>query len=288
MVTAFLSVGLSLVGVGAAAAAGSDTATAPFYLALGGSASLGYQPTEDSPKGGPTDQGYANDLVSYEAARGVAVQLTQLGCGGETTTSMLYGGSRCNQSDGTQLAEAISFLEAHQDDTGLVTIDLGFNNIRDCLANETVDEACVTSGLNAVSEELPTILSYLKDAAGPDVSFVGVGHYDPFLADALTDAAGSGPSFALASAGIVDRLNVELRDAYHDAGMPMADVAAAFEGGGFVHHRTRSRVVVSDAAYACALTWMCQPAPYGPDLHPNAAGYATIADAIEDELHSPW
>jgi lysophospholipase L1-like esterase len=31
---------------------------------------------------------------------------------------------------------------------------------------------------------------------------------------------------------------------------------------------------------ACELTWMCYSAPFGPDDHPNDAGYALIAQAI--------
>jgi lysophospholipase L1-like esterase len=31
-------------------------------------------------------------------------------------------------------------------------------------------------------------------------------------------------------------------------------------------------------------TWICAPAPLGPDNHPNAAGYAVIADAFAAEL----
>jgi hypothetical protein len=30
----------------------------------------------------------------------------------------------------------------------------------------------------------------------------------------------------------------------------------------------------------CALTWMCYSTPFGPDDHPNDAGYALIAQAI--------
>jgi lysophospholipase L1-like esterase len=29
---------------------------------------------------------------------------------------------------------------------------------------------------------------------------------------------------------------------------------------------------------------MCQPAPYGPNLHPNVSGYEIIASAIANKL----
>jgi lysophospholipase L1-like esterase len=284
LTTGLLAVGLGgLVGVGPAGAADS---TSPFLLVLGGSASVGWQPTLSNPHGVPTDEGYANDLVSYEASRGVTVQLSQLGCPGETTTSMLYGG-HCYTSSATQLDEALTFLQAHHADVGLVTIDMGFNNVRHCLLNGDVQQGCVARGLDAVNRELPTILSDLIGAAGPDVTFVGMNHYNPFFAEALSGP--SGQAFALASASVMNRLNDVLHDIYSAAGIAMANVATAFEDGGVVHENAiGSHVVVSDVTYACELTWMCEPAPFGPNLHPNAAGYVTIAAAIEAQLHSPW
>jgi lysophospholipase L1-like esterase len=279
---------LSTIGLIAVASnvAGADSAS-PFYLALGGSASVGVQPTINSPKGAYTAQGYANDVVSYEASRGLAVQLTQLGCPGETTTTMLYGGGHCYPADDSQLAEAVAFLQAHRDDEGLVTIDLGFNNIRPCLMGHVTNKTCVIGALDSVDADLPTILTYLKNAAGPKVIFVGVGHYDPFLASAL--AGPSGRDFALASSGVVNRLNDALQNAYAAENIPMADVASAFDEGGVVHqHTDGAHTAASDVVYACELTWMCQAAPYGPNIHPNAAGYATIAASIEAQLRTPW
>lgn len=69
----------------------------------------------------------------------------------------------------------------------------------------------------------------------------------------------------------------------------MADVDEFFDG------RDRTPVDLSgvgtvpdNVAHICQLTWMCATAPYGPDFHPDDAGYATIAAAIESVLPSPW
>jgi hypothetical protein len=35
----------------------------------------------------------------------------------------------------------------------------------------------------------------------------------------------------------------------------------------------------------CQWTWTCTPAPLGPDIHANNAGYRVIAQAFEDVLH---
>jgi hypothetical protein len=34
----------------------------------------------------------------------------------------------------------------------------------------------------------------------------------------------------------------------------------------------------------CQWTWMCAPAPLGPDIHPNQAGYGVIAHTIAGVL----
>jgi hypothetical protein len=39
---------------------------------------------------------------------------------------------------------------------------------------------------------------------------------------------------------------------------------------------------------ACQLTWFCYGAPFGPDDHPNDAGYSLIAQAIELVLPRSW
>ncbi len=52
---------------------GAETLGHGFYLDLGASASVGYQPTRAAPHGQATDEGYANDIVTYEAARGVSL-----------------------------------------------------------------------------------------------------------------------------------------------------------------------------------------------------------------------
>ncbi len=75
---------------------------------------------------------------------------------------------------------------------------------------------------------------------------IGVGHYDPYLGDAVHGPAGQ--AFAQASLGVIVRLNDVLRAAYTQAGMPMANVGAAFE------LRDRARSTCRDWGQ-CPLTW---------------------------------
>jgi len=276
----------ALFGVAAVGAAATTLPTA-FYLDIGGSASLGYQPTPSSPHGEHTDRGYADFLVANEAAKGISLQLSEIGCAGETTLTMLIGGDTCYQSPNTQLLDAVSFLAAHQDESGLVTVDLGFNDIRPCMHNVGVDQSCLRQKLELVREQLPIVLSTLKAAAGPDVIFVGVGHYDPYLADALDGTPGA--IFAEESHVAIERLERILSKVYGAADVAMADVGKAFNTDDADPVTLAGVGTVPDnVAEVCLLTWMCPPTPYGPNMHPNDAGYEAIADAIAAQLPAPW
>jgi lysophospholipase L1-like esterase len=279
-----VSLTFSLTSIGVVGAA---NAPSYFYLDLGGSASVGFQPTPSDPRGEPTPHGYANDVVAYEAARGIRLHLRELGCPGETTTTMLHGGGNCYNSDDSQLKEALSYLFSHYGQAGIVTLDVGFNNVRPCLANQVVDEVCVESALAEIQQELPIIVSDLQGAAGPQVSFVGLDHYDPYLGFEI--AGGASAAFATQTTDVIDRLNAVLEEVYANAGVPVAQVDAGFQGQDLSGARLQGVGEVPENVWnACELTWVCQPAPYGPNFHPNDAGYAIMASAIESALRPPW
>ena len=272
----------AVVNVSRAPLAGASSlpTTTAFYLDIGGSASIGVQPDATGVHNQRTDHGYSNDLVSIEGLKGVTLQLTEIGCSGETTTTMLVGGDKCYDSPDSQLAEAIAFLSAHHDQTGLVTIDLGFNDLEGCLRTLTIDSTCVAAKLGLLQQQLPEILTELRAAAGPNTTFVGVGHYNPYLAD---DAKGlRGRLFADRSASMIRSLNKTLGDIYSDDAMPMADVAKLFSlnAQGSVNMPGVGRVS-GMVARTCELTWMCPRNGMRANIHPDDAGYLVIAEAID-------
>ncbi|HWF14571.1 MAG TPA: GDSL-type esterase/lipase family protein [Acidimicrobiales bacterium] len=265
-----------------AASSASATAPPPFDLALGGSGSVGFQPTWGHTHGQPTDSGYADDLAAHEASRWPGLTLVQIGCPGMTTQTMISGGGHCAYEAGSQLATALSFLHTHPS-TVLVTVDLGFNDLVPCLHHVEVKTDCVDSALATVQSQLPQILSALRSAAPAGTHMIGVGHYDPYLGDAMHGPAGE--AFAQASLGVIVRLNDVLRAAYTQAGMPMANVGAAFQ----LHDASPIDVpglgtVPTDVARVCALTWMCAAPPLGPNTHPNDNGYRVASNAIAAAL----
>jgi lysophospholipase L1-like esterase len=264
---------------GEAGAGAAVPAHAPRYLALGGSSSVGLQPTAGDPSGRPTPDGYADDLAIRWRRAWPGLRLTQLGCPGATTGTMLFGRGRCHYAGGSQLSAADHFLRTHRT-VRLLTVDVGFNDIRRCMVHEVINQQCVSRGIELVDQQLPPILASVKEAAGHGVDIIGVGHYDPFVVAGLQGAAGR--EFAAASVSAVEQLNTALRSIYDRFGVPMADVSAAFAMAS-----TRAVVVhgtaePENAARVCELTWMCAPRPYGPNLHPNDAGYQVIAQTLSN------
>jgi len=273
-------------GLVSSSSAGADTPVTAFYLDIGASASLGVQPTASYPKGQRTDEGYADYVVAQEATKGVTLELHEIGCSGEITNTMVYGGDRCYVSPDTQLNEAISFLQSHQDENGLVTIDLGFNDLLPCLHQWSTNPDCVTRHLDNVRQQLTAIIGLLKDVAGANVKFIGVGHYDPYVAESLNDPYRA--DFSKWSMHVVRHLDEVLSSVYKSFEIPMADVAQAFKIDSTATVNIAGiGAVPENVAEVCHLTWMCQPGPLGPNIHPNDAGYQSIAAAIEQQL-TPW
>jgi GDSL-like lipase/acylhydrolase family protein len=253
-----------------------------YYVALGGSGSVGEQPTALHPSGQPTDDGYSNDLYDELLPTWPGLHLVKLGCPGETTTTFINGLDHCHNGDGSQLADAKAFLTDHPS-TVLVTVDLGFNDLRPCLADHVVDQTCVAHSLDLVRAQLASILVSLRAVASSTTQIVGVGHYDPYIGDALHGAYGE--RFAGESASVVSLLNDALRETYAGAGVRMADVASAF---GMGDKQPASMpgigIVPDDVARVCSLTWACDHPPYGPNQHPDDRGYRAIAEAIRDVM----
>jgi lysophospholipase L1-like esterase len=263
--------------------AGADTAPTPDYLALGASASVGVQPSSAAPGGRPTDDGYADDLAVSARSTWPGLELTKLGCPGETTATMISGGDRCRYVHGSQLSEAEAFLRDHPS-TRLITIDLGFNDIRACMSHGSVDSACVNTGIAQIRQQLPVVLSGLRAAAGPQTVMVGVGHYDPFLAADLRGPAGR--DFAAASLRAIDQLDQTLQSIYGQFGVPLAAVLQAFDSTDIAAATVDGQPSSVSVQRVCTLTWMCVDHPLGPNIHPTDSGYRVIADAIAEAMGS--
>jgi hypothetical protein len=267
------------------------SSTTGFYLDVGGSSSLGYEPTGSLTKDGqlldkPSNNGYANDVVKLEAST-IDLTLTKLGCPGETVATLLGEKDHCYKLPVTQMLLALKFLTAHQDDTGIVSVDIGFNDVQPCIETADVEVQCVDEAKELVTQDLPKVIAKLKGAAGPNVHFVGMEYPDPFLARYVLST--SERSYATQTLNVITELNQDLTSIYDRAGVAIVDVPAAFSSSDASPTRmSNGDVVPKNVAEICAYTFMCRAYPWGPDDHANNLGYELIAKEMVRALPSTW
>jgi lysophospholipase L1-like esterase len=271
---------LSVTLVAPAAAASDASAAHPkkYYVSVGDSLAAGVQPIGDPAQEFRTTDGYAEQLLTIARAESPKLALVKLGCPGETTTSMIDGGI-CSYDHGSQLDEAVAFIEAHRQFVAFITIDIGANDFA------CADLSCVPDGVAAIQANLPTIVASLREAAGPGIPIVGMSLYNPFLGAWLTGPQGQDFAQVSTFQGIVP-INQLLRGIFTAGGASVADVEGAFSTTDFTTMVSLPGAgdVPLNVARICVWTWICAPAPFGPDNHANAAGYGVIARAFADQL----
>jgi lysophospholipase L1-like esterase len=260
-----------------------------YYLSLGDSLAAGVQPGRDGVARN-TRQGFAHQL----ARKAGGVRLVSYGCGFATTGSMIKGDRAClptrdpgyrNVSPRTsQLAAAERFLKARRGRAGFVTIDIGANDVASCGAGGQIDLPCVSKGVAAIGRNAPTIARRLRAAAGKGTPMAVMTLYDPFLS--LWFGGSGGKVLAKASQDLAkDQVNAVIARAFRKHGFKVADVARAFKSyAPFPTDGDSTGPPPIAVAEICRLTWMCTPAPRGPDIHANRAGYGVIADTFKKAL----
>jgi lysophospholipase L1-like esterase len=251
-----------------------------YYLSLGDSLSQGVQP---DPAGAstPTRQGYPNQLFKALHPSDPGLRLVKLGCGGETTTTMIEGGI-CSYPAGSQLAAAVSFLRAHRGQVSLITIDIGANDSASCLADPNIGAmaSCVGKSLPVTVANLRKIMMRLRSVGGSKVRIIGMSYYVPTLADWRDGPVGQ--EIAQLTEQVVTRYNKVLTGIYTAYGARVANVFTAFHSGDFTDRVTLRGIgtVPRNVAAICLWTWECTSAPRGPNIHANKAGYGVIAQAF--------
>jgi lysophospholipase L1-like esterase len=151
---------LSLVTSVPAFAEEDDTS---YYLALGDSVAFGYTPRAVTP---PANYLNAANFVGYPemVARELELNDVNASCSGEATGRFISLASSNDNGckayryyyplhvayTSSQLAFAVTFLNAHRDSTKLVTIDLGANDVFQLQTLCGTDQTCLDNGLPAV------------------------------------------------------------------------------------------------------------------------------------------
>jgi lysophospholipase L1-like esterase len=261
-----------------------------YYLALGDSLAYGYQQAKfnsEFPNVDPTtfNTGYVDDFASSLTGKlDPGMQVINDGCPGETSDSLINGGPHpgtCATGNGfpsvwlhhsytgSQLADAVAFLNAHARQTSPVTLNIGAN---DLLATE---RACATQNggtatigfLICVQQQAPVTISHVAqnvglilaqlEAAAPTTEIIVMGLYNP--------------QFTLPGGDqLVQSFNSALSQVAAAAGARFADPLDA------INHNP---VYPNEAASVCSQIAICTSLQ---DIHPFDNGYQTLADVIFD------
>ena len=295
-----LAAALAVV-IAALAPAAAQAAKPKYYLSLGDSLSVGMQPNSAGVTV-ETQRGYADQLFALERRSIANLKLYKLGCGGESSASMLgigpkshcqYTGDRrigySPRRKGSQIAAAEKFLRAHRGQVAFVTIDIGANDVDSCAPGGVVNGACLTAGIADIKKNVPKISKRLRAAAGRGVTIVGMTLYDPFLALYFNP---SSRGVAQASVGLAKQVNQSITDGHKRNGITrVADVSTAFRTadttlvsytGALTNNQPQQ--VPRGVERICKYTWMCAPKPVGPNIHANAAGYNVLANTLRPLL----
>lgn len=289
LIFAVLSISAAGLNLMSISTAGASVTHSGFYLAVGASESVGVQPNVDAPSGSPTSDGYANRFVELAHQDGIDLSLAQVGCPGETTVTAISGIDHCYNGLSSQLAAAEDFLSAHHDDFGIVTIDLGFNDVRSCIHTTKVSLPCTATKIQQIKNNVASIISSLQSVAGPNVVFLGLNHENPFIGTQLSNYH-LRTAYFLSSSAVISQLNTALASVYGSFKVHLVDIAGALQPNSTAElTRKNVRTYVASARESiCDYTWMCAAAPYGPNLHPNDTGYAVMANAIEEVAKNLW
>lgn len=260
----------------------SATDTTNYYLTLGDSLSVGYQPGQ-----GDTTQGYTNQLLPTLQHKVPGIQLMELGCAGETTGSMINGG--CGDTDinpttgrphndyltGSQLGDAEQFLRQHAGHVKYITLDIGANDVDGCAPGGSIDAKCVAQGTATIVADLKTILGGLRDAGSSQAIKIGVGYYDPFLQYWLTGTTGQ--AVATASVSLLSGVDGSMATEYAAYGWRNADIFDAFQSANFLLlGHWQGKLVPINVMRICTWTYMCTV----QNIHANPTGYGVMATAI--------
>ncbi len=263
-----------IVGLTAVPATPEAPGHQPIYLALGDSAPM-WDGTASYP-----------DLITTHYQTSVpGLRLVNLSQSGATTTSMMQS----YFTSTSQLQRAELYLRAYRGSVALVTIDIGGNDVLPCtsgiLSGTGTTTGCLATVESRMIANLHTILTGLRQAAGPGVRIVGMTYYNPFLGDWL--AGGTARAGVIGSTQALEQLNGLLTQAYTQTGAQVADVEGAVDATDLstLVPSTWGDVPVAVTRACSLLDISCtagQSGLGGDD--PTVAGAAVIAQAFESTI----
>ena len=267
--------------LGMADPAQAATKSPTYYVSLGDSYSVGYQPGRGATPG-----------YTAVVAKDTRLTLVNFGCGGATTTSIVssigcpdvlpHTAGGVTYSTTTQEAAAVAFLTAHRGHIGLITVSIGGNDVTSCAAavNPT---GCVSTAVAGITRNVTNLAAALRTAAGPDVPLVGLTYPDVILGGYVYPkhpAAASTLSLAkLSVVAFKSLINPALTKAYVPAQGALVDVTRATGAYVPLTRTVRYRpygTIPAAVASVCTLTWFCAQG----NIHATTKGYTLIGKLV--------
>ncbi len=273
-----LAIGCAVAGLLAVPSTAQAASKSPtYYVSLGDSYSVGYQP------GLGATPGYTAFV-----AQKTHYTLANFGCGGATTTSLLstigcpdklpHTAGAVPYPTTTQAAAAEAFLTAHKGHIGLITVSIGGNDVTSCAAKAN-PISCVASAVTTISSNVSTLATALRAAAGPRVPLIGLTYPDVILGTYVYPTQPPTASrISLAKLSVVafrSLINPTLTKAYGSAGGVLVDVTAATGAYTSLARTVRLRpygTIPVPVASVCTLTWFCSQG----NIHATTKGYTLI------------
>jgi lysophospholipase L1-like esterase len=260
-----------------------------YYVSLGDSYAVGYQPNGPGGAGRLTNEGFSDYLYKRLRRSNPGLQLVKLGCGGATTGSMIRGPRPCphprpyksTSRKNSQLGYAAKWMRRHRGQVRFVTISIGGNDVASCVGAGDLAAivACVDKGVKRIRKNLPVIARVVRQAAGKRVTVVGT-TYPNVVLGAWVEGDDESKQLAAASVPVFrDSVNPALKKAYAKQKIRFADATDDF--GGYVpFERTTTLAPYGEIPVAvaniCRLAWFCDV----PDIHLRSAGYRKMATLI--------
>ncbi len=271
----------TVTGVLAWAPSAHATASPTYYVSLGDSYSVGYQPGRGS------TPGYTAVVV-----KSTGLKLVNFGCGGATTTS-LVSSTGCPDvlphTAGVQLyptttqeAAAEAFLAAHRGHIGLITVSIGGNDVTAC-ATQANPIGCVATAVAGITKNVTSLAVALRTAAGVRVPLIGLTYPDVILGSYVYPKqpapAGAVSLAKLSVVAFKSLINPALTKSYAAGNGSLVDVTKAT--GAYVPLTRTVRyhpygTIPAAVASVCSLTWFCAQG----NIHATTKGYTLIGNLV--------
>ena len=282
IVCALAMIGGAVTGALATAQSAQAATKSPsYYVSLGDSYSVGYQP------GLGATPGY-----TAVVAKSTGLQLVNFGCGGATTSSLVssigcpdvlpHTAGAALYPTTTQEASAEAFLTAHRGHIGLITVSIGGNDVTAC-ATQSNPIGCVATAVTGITKNVTGLAVALRAAAGPGVPLIGLTYPDVILgAYVYPKQPAPAAALSLAKVSVVAfklLINPALTKAYAAANGSLVDVTKATGAYVPLTRTVRYRPygsIPAAVASVCSLTWFCAQG----NIHATTKGYTLIGKLV--------